>query len=83
VRAEWKPAALRALRKLDRRDRERVLTAVERLEREGLGDVVRLAGTTPPEYRLRVGDFRVRFGRDVEASTIVILHVAHRREAYR
>jgi mRNA-degrading endonuclease RelE of RelBE toxin-antitoxin system len=35
----------------------------------------------PPEYRLRVGDYRVRFHQ--EGETILILRVRNRREAYR
>jgi len=41
----------------------------------------RLQGIDPVEYRLRVGDWRVRFSQDAEA--IPILRVRHRREAYR
>jgi mRNA interferase RelE/StbE len=37
-------------------------------------------GSTP-EYRLRVGDYRVLF--EVEERTIVIYRIRHRREAYR
>jgi mRNA-degrading endonuclease RelE of RelBE toxin-antitoxin system len=47
----------------------------------GDGDVKRLQGIQPPEFRLRVGDYRVRF-RDFE-STVEIISVKHRREAYR
>jgi len=43
--------------------------------------VKRLQGVDPPEYRLRVGDFRVRFHQ--EGKTICILQVRNRREAYR
>lgn len=34
-----------------------------------------------PEYRLRVGDWRVLF--EVERDKIVIYRILHRREAYR
>jgi mRNA-degrading endonuclease RelE of RelBE toxin-antitoxin system len=47
----------------------------------GEGDVKRLRDIEPPEFRLRVGDYRVRF-RDVD-NVIEILSVRHRREAYR
>jgi hypothetical protein len=43
--------------------------------------VKKLQGFHPPEYRLRVGDHRARFGWDGE--TIRILRVRNRREAYR
>jgi mRNA-degrading endonuclease RelE of RelBE toxin-antitoxin system len=47
----------------------------------GEGDVKRLQDIDPPEFRLRVGDYRVRF-RDFD-NVIEILSVKHRREAYR
>jgi len=45
------------------------------------GDVRRLRGIEPPEFRLRLGDYRVRF-HDLSES-IEILRVRHRKEAYR
>jgi len=47
----------------------------------GEGDVNRLQDIDPPEFRLRVGDYRVRFHDSGDA--IEILSVKHRREAYR
>jgi len=47
----------------------------------GEGGVKRLQGIEPPEFRLRAGDYRVRF-RDL-GDSILILAVKHRREAYR
>jgi len=44
------------------------------------GDVKRLTNFTP-EYRLRVGDYRVLF--EIEDGTIIVYRVRHRREAYR
>ena len=34
-------------------------------------------------YRLRVGDYRIIYGVDVQAREVVIHHVRHRREVYR
>jgi mRNA interferase RelE/StbE len=49
--------------------------------RDGLkGDVKRLKNFTP-EYRLRVGNWRVLF--EVEEARIVICRILHRRDAYR
>jgi mRNA-degrading endonuclease RelE of RelBE toxin-antitoxin system len=41
----------------------------------------KLQGIDPPEFRLRVGDYRVRFHNDGE--TVTVLCVRNRREAYR
>jgi mRNA interferase RelE/StbE len=45
------------------------------------GDIKRLTNFTP-EYRLRVGDYRVLFEIE-DSSRIVVYRVRHRREAYR
>jgi mRNA-degrading endonuclease RelE of RelBE toxin-antitoxin system len=47
----------------------------------GEGDVKRLRDIEPSEFRLRVGDYRLRFHDD--GDTIRITAVKHRREAYR
>ena len=78
---EWTETALEHMAALDRGIARRVKQAVERLADTGAGNVKRLQGIDPPEYRLRVGDYRVRFHR--EGETIGILRVRNRREAYR
>ena len=45
------------------------------------GDVKRLQDVEPPELRLRVGNYRVRFYD--HGDSILVLAVKHRREAYR
>lgn len=57
---EFKPRAIKDLRILTLRERERVVAKVEALEPDLAGDVKRLTNFTP-EYRLRVGDYRVLF----------------------
>ena len=48
----------------------------------GHGDVVKLRGYEG-EWRLRVGQWRVRLAFEHETRTIRVLRVLHRREAYR
>jgi len=43
--------------------------------------VKKLQGINPPEYRLRAGDWRVRF--QLDAETVRVLRVRNRKEAYR
>jgi len=52
------------LRRIDPPTRKRILAAIAKLghSAELTGDIKRLQGST--EYRLRVGDWRVRFERD-------------------
>ncbi len=56
-------------------------TPLETFASTGHGDVKKLKGSDR-EYRLRVGDWRVRFER-LEAGVYRVLRVLHRREAYR
>ena len=49
--------------------------------RDDLAGDVRLLTNFSPEYRLRVGDYRVLF--ELEGSKIVVYRVRHRREVYR
>lgn len=79
----WTPRAEKDLRQLDRSERGRVIAAVVRFGEERIGDVRRLQDVTPPEFRLRVGDLRVRFGFDEKHGTMVILRVLRRDKAYR
>jgi mRNA interferase RelE/StbE len=69
------------LRAIDKTTAMRILIALSRLLEFSEGDVKQLQGIDPPEYRLRVGDYRVRFRRVV--GDLNILSVRHRRDAYR
>jgi mRNA interferase RelE/StbE len=58
----------------------RIVAKVEALQNDLDGDVKRLTNFTP-EYRLRVGNYRILF--EVEGSTVVIYRVRHRKDAYK
>jgi mRNA interferase RelE/StbE len=78
---EWTETALEDMAALDKGIARRVKQAVERFADTGADNVKRLQGIDPPEYRLRVGDYRVRFHMNDE--TVQVLRVRNRREAYR
>ncbi|MGA3097782.1 MAG: type II toxin-antitoxin system RelE/ParE family toxin [Bryobacteraceae bacterium] len=78
---EWAGTALEDMAALDKGVARRVKQAVERFADTGAGNVKRLQSIDLPEYRLRVGDCRVRFHLDQE--TVQVLRVRNRREAYR
>jgi mRNA-degrading endonuclease RelE of RelBE toxin-antitoxin system len=78
---EWTEAALQDMAALDKGIARRIRHAVERFAGSGAGNVKKLQGIDPPEYRLRVGDYRVRFHQ--QDQSIRILRVRNRREAYR
>jgi len=76
----FKPRAVRDLSDLPLPERRRVLAKVEALQTDLQGDVKHLTNYSP-EYRLRVGEYRVLF--ELEGAIIVVYRVRHRREAYR
>jgi mRNA-degrading endonuclease RelE of RelBE toxin-antitoxin system len=78
---EWTEPALDDMAALDKGIARRVKRAVERFAETGAGNVKRLQDIDPPEFRLRVGDYRVRFHQD--GDTVHVLRVRNRREAYR
>jgi mRNA interferase RelE/StbE len=78
---EWTEPALADMAGLERSVALRIKKAVERFAETGAGDVKTLQGARPPELRLRVGDWCVRFQRD--GDIIRILRIRNRREAYR
>lgn len=78
---EWTDASLEDMAALDKGIVRRVKQAVERFAESGAGNVKKLQGIHPPEYRIRVGDYRVRF--ELDGETLRVLRVRNRREAYR
>ena len=77
----WTDRAKAQLRAIDRETALHILHVLARYLETGEGGVKRLQNIEPPEFRLRVGDYRVRFHED--GGTIRITAVKHRREAYR
>lgn len=58
----------------------RILAATRRFASTGAGNVQGLRGIHPPEFRLRVGDWRVRF--HDHGDWIDVLRVRNRKDAY-
>ena len=81
----WQERALEQLRTLAQYDRAtagRIHASVDRFAEGGVADVKKLQGTSG-EWRLRVGDWRVRFRVDPDDGAIVVLRVLPRGRAYR
>jgi mRNA-degrading endonuclease RelE of RelBE toxin-antitoxin system len=77
----WTDQAKADLRAIDQSTALRILHSLARFIETGEGSVKRLQDVEPPELRLRVGDYRVRF-RDL-GDSILVLAIKRRREAYR
>ena len=80
MEVEWTGTSLDDMAALDKGIARRVKNAVE-LRGASAGNVKRLHDIDPPEYRQRVGDYRVRF--ELEKEIMRVLRVRNRREAYR
>lgn len=76
----FKPQSLKDGKKMPKYELARILEKIEALQDDLAGDVKRLTDFHP-EYRLRVGDYRVLF--EVEGNQVVIYRIRHRRDVYR
>lgn len=76
---EFKPKAIKDLAKLSADLQNRIITKIEIMQDDLQGDIKKLTNFTP-EYRLRVGDYRVLF--EIENQMILIYRIKHRSKAY-
>ena len=77
---ELKPKAIKDLKGLSKTEGKRIIDKLKLLEDDLQGNVKRLTNYTP-EYRLRVGDWRVLF--EVDDKKIIVYRIRHRKEAYK
>ena len=78
---EFRPAALRELRKIDRSTQSRIQGAISLLAQDPRPPASRqLRGRDG--YRLRVGDYRIIYTVDDGVLLIVVVTIGHRREVY-
>lgn len=76
---EFKPRAVKDMKSFTPEDRRRIMSKIEALQNSLAGDVKRLTNFTP-EYRLRVGDYRVLF--ETVGDKVLIYRIKHGRDAY-
>ena len=80
-RIELRPAAARALRKLDPQVRHRIQGAIALLARDPRPPGARaLQGR--PGLRVRVGDYRIIYTVDNDVLLVVVVRLGHRRDVY-
>ncbi|NNN02971.1 MAG: type II toxin-antitoxin system RelE/ParE family toxin [Acidimicrobiaceae bacterium] len=78
---EFRPAALRELRKIERSTQPRIQGAIALLAQDPRPPSSRqLRGRDG--YRLRVGDYRIIYTVDDGVLLIVVITIGHRREVY-
>jgi len=80
-RIELRPAAVKALRRIDARDRTRLQGVIALL-----GEDPRPPGSRAlqgrPGLRVRVGDYRILYTVDDGVLVVVVVTVGHRRDVY-
>jgi len=76
----FKPRAVKDLSKLPKSTQIRIMKKIEAMSDDLRGDVRKLTDHTP-EYRLRVGNYRILF--EIEGENIIIYRVVDRRDAYK
>lgn len=76
---EFKPKAIKDLEKLSDDLQNRIINKIELMQDNLQGDIKKLTNFTP-EYRLRVGDYRILF--EIENQIILIYRIKHRSKAY-
>ena len=80
---EWRRRALADLAALEPQTRRRVVDAIERMAADGRRDGLRKLQSRNDEWRMRVGDWRVRLTLNYSDNILTVLRVRHRRDVYR
>jgi len=76
---ELMPKAIKDLKCLPKSEAQKIIAKLQSLENGLTGDIKKLTNFSP-EYRLRVGNYRVLF--EIEGSKIAVYRVKHRKEVY-
>ena len=82
-RIEWKPSALRELKRLDRQVVPRIVAAVESLSSDPFPQGAKKLYGGEWTFRVRVGDYRVIYEVVSNRLLIEIVRVRHRKDVYR
>ena len=78
---ELKPQAIKDLKQISKTDARRIFDGLENLKDDLKGDVKQLTNFTP-EFRLRIGKYRILF--EIESdNNVVVYRIIHRKDAYK
>lgn len=77
---EFKPKSIKDGRKIPDPELENIVDKIEMMKIDLHGDVKKLTNFTP-EYRLRVGNYRILF--EIENGKIIVYRIIHRKDAYK
>ena len=79
----YAPAAVKELGRIDRTTARRIKVAIDALAADPRPSGARTLTGYRHFWRMRVGDYRVIYSIDDARVTVLVIHIAHRREVYR
>jgi mRNA interferase RelE/StbE len=79
----WQPKAVKALRRIDKSDRVRLILASQALSQNPFPPTSRRVVGPDDVFRIRVGDYRLLYVVENSTLLILVLTVGHRRDVYR
>jgi mRNA interferase RelE/StbE len=80
----WQEKVFQDLKAIDKKDAARIVTRVKTyLVQDPAGLGIPLKGIFKGSFRYRVEMYRVIYAVDMAEKKIIVLHVKHRKEAYR
>jgi mRNA interferase RelE/StbE len=77
---QFKPKSIKDAQTIPKKDLKGIFEKIEFMKTDLRGNVKRLTNFTP-EYRLRIGNYRVLF--EIEDKEIVIYRILHRKDVYK
>ena len=77
---EIKPQAVKDCKSIEKKILKNIFNRIDVLSDNLQGDVKKLTNFTP-EYRLRIGDYRILF--ETEKDKIIVYRIMHRKEVYK
>lgn len=83
VKIERRPSVTACYESMPEKHRKQIDKRIERLRSTGpsTSGVAKLKGSSPQRYRYRSGEYRIIFS--VESTTITVLEIVPRKDAYR
>lgn len=78
----WTRPASKDMKKIGQQEARRIREKVRWFADTGHGDVKKLTDVDPPEWRQRVGDWRVFLSPETKPKELYVLRVKKRDEAY-
>jgi len=78
---EFKPRAIKELKSLEKKEIKNIIEKIEKMKK-GINDLnIKKLTNFTPEYRLRVGNYRILF--EIEDNVITIYTISNRKDAYK